>query len=305
MKAEIPARLIGRRQFIAGAAAAASLLAIPGALAPQPNGPAPEGLAAAWPNDDGIEKDPDVFLFEGFERDDWTEKWQEISDGSRKYSRIETDPGIVLTGKRCLRQDFVPEAGKDGVGWMNHWWDGSEVTYCRYYFRLSAGGDWRNQKIMQLHGHRRGERYGTGAGNRPTGYDWFCTGTGVMGESGPPWTNIILYTYYPHQIGDYGDNVKPNQGVQPAVEEERWVCYEFMIKLNTVGKADGEQRLWIDGRLVIEQTGLEWRNSEELVINNLMQPTYTHTPPAPGTQRSLWLDNIVLARRYIGPLVKK
>ncbi len=75
-----------------------------------------------------------------------------------------------------------------------------------------------------------------------------------------------------------------------------------MIKLNNIGQANGEHRLWINGYLYIEQTGLEWRKHENMVINDLMQPTYTHTPPLPGQSRSMWLDSIVLAKKYIGPI---
>jgi hypothetical protein len=219
---------------------------------------------------------------------------------------IETDPQIVQNGKRCLKHIFKNEYDKGGAGWMHHWWDGSDVAYLRYYFRLSKGGDWSNQKLFQLHGHQRGQRYGTGAGNRPTGYDWFCSGTGVGSKdwknTGPPWTNIMLYTYFPGQKGGYGDNVMPNKGIQPGIPEGEWVCYEVMIKLNDVGKTNGEQRLWIDGKLVIEQTEMEWRKAENLVINNVMLATYTHTPPEPGKERYFWLDSIVLARDYIGPM---
>jgi hypothetical protein len=264
-----------------------------------------KSIAAKYPNDEKIESDPDVLMVEGFEHENWRDKWQEISKNSREYGMMETDPEKLLTGKRCLRLDFVPEAGKGAAGWMHHWWDGSEVAYMRYYFKLSEGGHWGNQKIMQFHGHPRGKRYGTGAGNRPTGYDWFSTGTGIGGKNGPPWDRIILYTYFPGQIGGYGDNVVPNQGWQPSVQEEQWTCYEVMIKLNDIGKSNGEQRLWVNGRLTIEQTGMLWRKSEEMVINNLMQPTYTHTPPEQGQKRSLWLDNIVVAKSYIGPLNKK
>ena len=290
-----------RRTFIRNLTVSAGLLAA-GKVSPAQTGAGENGLASRYPRDEGLANDPEVLMTEGFELDNWREKWQEISENSRLYSVLESDPNIVLTGDKCLRLDFLPEAGKEGAGWMHHWWEGSEVAYMRYYFRLSGGGNWGNQKIMQLHGHPRGKRYGTGAGNRPTGYDWFCTGTGVGGQNGPPWDRVILYTYYPSQIGDYGDNVEPNRGWTPQIEEDRWTCYEYMIKLNEVGRSDGEQRLWIDGRLAIEQTGMLWRKSEDLVINNVMQPTYTNTPPEPGTKRSLWLDNLVVARSYIGPI---
>ena len=299
-------RPVSRRKFISGTLSAGAALAVGSGgfsfLQAGQSKPAGEGVAAGYPGDLGIAGDPDVLLYEGFESDDWSDRWQERSGNHRRHGHLETDPGIVLTGRRCLRLEFTPEAGKDAAGWMHHWWDGSEVAYVRYYFRLSSGGNWGNQKIMQLHGHMRGERYGTGAGNRPTGFDWFSTGTGVGGDSGPPWRRVILYAYHPSQVGDYGDNVVPNQGFQPSIPEEEWVCYEFMIKLNDVGRANGEQRLWINGYLYIEQTGLEWRRHEDMVINDLMQPTYTHTPPQEGRKRTLWLDSIVLAKRYIGPL---
>jgi hypothetical protein len=34
------------------------------------------------------------------------------------------------------------------------------------------------------------------------------------------------------------------------VEKGRWICIEQMIQMNDVGKANGEQALWIDGQLV-------------------------------------------------------
>ena len=261
------------------------------------------GLSSKYPGDAGIEKDPDVILVESFETESWKKTWQEISHPI--YKKVETRPKLVYSGARSLRFDITPEAGKSGAGWMSHWWDGAENVHLRYYFRLSKGGDWRNNKLMQLHGRPRGVRYGPGAGNRPTGFDIISSGTGIGGDKGPPWTRVILYSYWPHQRGKYGDNVQPNQGFKPSVNEEEWICYEVMVKLNDVGKHNGEQRLWVNGKLAIEQTGMEWRKSDTLVVNNIFLATYTHSPPKPGTRRSVWLDGIVAAKRYIGPMTPK
>lgn len=259
-----------------------------------------EGLAAKYPGDAGIERDPDVLLAESFETDAWLKTWQEISHPKSK--EIEIDPKLVLTGRRALRLPFAPEAGDTGAGWMCHWWEGSHEVYLRYYFRLSKGGDWRNNKLLQLHGHLKGVRYGPGAGKKPTGYDTVCSGTGVGGEKGPPWTRVMLYTYWPHQKGLWGDNVLPQPGVEVRINEEEWTCQEVMVKLNDAGKANGEQRLWINGRLVVEQTGMEWRKTDQLVLNTIMLSTNTSAPPKAGQKRTVWIDGIVLARRYIGPL---
>lgn len=258
------------------------------------------GLAAKYPGDVGLEKDSEVLLVESFETDAWRKTWQEISHP--EFKEIETDPKLALAGRRALRLSFTAEAGDTGAGWMHYWWKGSDAVYLRYYFRLSKGGDWRNNKLLQIHGHPRGVRYGPGAGIRPTGFDTVCSGTGVGGDSGPPWTRVMLYTYWPHQKGDWGDNVLPNQGVEPRINEEEWTGYEVMVKLNDVGKENGEQRLWINGRLVIEQTGMEWRKTDKLVLNDLMLSTNTSAPPKPGEKRTVWIDAVVLARRYIGPM---
>ncbi len=278
------------------------LMACCGLASPQA-APEARGIAAKYAGDAGIERDPDVIFYESFETDSWKKTWPEISNPER--TEIETDPALALAGGRSLRLTLTPEAREGGAGWMHFWWDGSDEVYLRYYFRLSRGGDWRNNKLLQLHGHPKGERYGPGAGKRPTGFDTVCSGTGVMGDQGPPWTNIILYTYWYGQKGDYGDNVKPLPGAKPAINEDEWTCYEVMVKLNDVGKANGEQRLWINGTLTIEQIGMEWRKTDKLVINNIMISTYTSAPPAPGTKRSIWVDGIVLAKHYVGPMRAK
>ena len=32
--------------------------------------------------------------------------------------------------------------------------------------------------------------------------------------------------------------------------EGRWFCYEMMVQANTLGKNDGEVKVWVDGKVV-------------------------------------------------------
>jgi hypothetical protein len=72
-------------------------------------------------------------------------------------------------------------------------------------------------------------------------------------------------------------------------------------------QADGEQAMWVDGRQVGRFTGIRWRNDSELKVNALWLENYGYDPGDPtrqywGDQQAVWFDNIVVAKRYIGPI---
>lgn len=81
-----------------------------------------------------------------------------------------------------------------------------------------------------------------------------------------------------------------------------WVCVEARAKLNTPGKKDGVNQLWIDGRLEAERTNLDWRGMyEKHGINAVFLETYWNQG-SPVTQ-SRWIDNFVISAEPIGPVV--
>ncbi len=85
-------------------------------------------------------------------------------------------------------------------------------------------------------------------------------------------------------------------------ESGRWVCVEAHVKLNTPGKSDGVNQLWIDGRLEAERTGLDWRGSYTgHGINAVFLETYWNAG-SPVSQ-SRWIDNFVISTDPIGPVV--
>lgn len=81
-----------------------------------------------------------------------------------------------------------------------------------------------------------------------------------------------------------------------------WVCVECRAKLNTPGKKDGVNQLWIDGRLEVERKDLDWRNDyDEFGINAVFLEAYWNKR-SPVTQKR-WYDNFIVSAEQIGPVV--
>jgi len=85
-------------------------------------------------------------------------------------------------------------------------------------------------------------------------------------------------------------------------EAGHWVCIEARAKLNTPGKKDGLNQLWIDGRLEAQRENLDWRGTYTgHGINAVFLETYWNSG-SPVTQKR-WIDNFVISTRPIGPIV--
>ena len=97
---------------------------------------------------------------------------------------------------------------------------------------------------------------------------------------------------------------KPNSNFQISDTKESgyWVLVESRAKLNTPGKNDGINQLWIDGRLEIERTNLNFRGSyTKHGINAVFLESYWNTGSPKDQGR--WFDNFVVSTQPIGPVV--
>jgi len=85
-------------------------------------------------------------------------------------------------------------------------------------------------------------------------------------------------------------------------ESGRWVCVEARARLNTPGRSDGIQQLWIDGRLESERTRLDWRGTfKERGINAVFLEAYWNR--GSPVDQSRWIDLFVVSQKPIGPVV--
>ena len=137
-----------------------------------------------------------------------------------------------------------------------------------------------------------------------------------------------------HRHGDggyWGTPFLPRND-KPDVERGKWICVEMMMMMNDLGKSNGEQAFWIDGKLwrsggqVVSHVGpgypkgrwtggwwqadaksdesfegYEWRSAEALNVNYLWAYLYITKAPK-GHVSKVWFDNIVVAEKYIGPI---
>jgi hypothetical protein len=86
------------------------------------------------------------------------------------------------------------------------------------------------------------------------------------------------------------------------LERDRWYCLEQYFKLNSPGKKDGTLRAWIDGRLAFEKTDVHVRDLDTMKIEQVWMNVYHGgSAPAPHDMH-LFIDNVVIARSYIGPM---
>src|SRR4029453_7566750 len=79
-----------------------------------------------------------------------------------------------------------------------------------------------------------------------------------------------------------------------------WYSYEYMVKLNDIGKRNGEVAFWINGQLKGRWPNLFIRSRSSLKIDDIALGIHAGKNLA-KVQRKWW-DNVVIARSYIGPI---
>lgn len=282
----------------------------------RPVRPPPEviGLALEHPRDRGLEGHPDVLLVADFEHDDWVSRWS--SGGEKNKERLEvvrSDPGLrfePIQG-RALRV-VIPEGQRAGLNlkYMLGKETGAEPEelYFRYYLRLAES--WRPSvdggKLPGLAGTYNRAGWG---GRRADGFNgWSMRGSfGVEVPAPNPLaglTPVGTYAYYGDMPGRYGSGWHWNEAAQGVLERNRWYSIEQHVRLNTPDMHDGLLEVWIDGRKAFEKRDILYRRTAELKIDRVWMNVYHGGTARAPTDLHLYIDNVVVARRYIGPLVR-
>jgi hypothetical protein len=265
------------------------------------------GLAKDFPADTGIGKHDAVLFSDDFETGTLGSGWDETGNKDGKVLSY-MDPGLDELGHRCLRVEAHLE--NDTGGGLTRWFESSDTLFIRFYTKFDAACDYIHHYVTLranrgLHGKDKWSGFGQ-AGLKPEGSERFSTAIEPWGDwaRNPPPGRWNFYSYWPEMRMSpdkkyWGNSFSPRES--PLIPKEKWICVEFMLKHNTPGQADGEQAFWIDGSLQGHWKGISWRKTAELKANALTLESYVTDSWTKNPVNVVFFDNVVIARRYIGP----
>lgn len=280
----------------------------------EPNAPTSPalGIAAKYENDRGITNDPDVIFATGFERADWKSEWTQAGpDGKVDTVNPESrSEGFLPLQGKALRSR-IDEGEFTALNTLYKFNEqiGSEPEeiYFRYHLRLAD--DW-NQTVQGGKLPGISGTYGRAGwgGRKSDGTDgWSARGlfqkTIPAGNPLAGRTPIGFYCYHAEMKGSYGSHWVWSQGYRGYLATNQWYTIEQHCRLNTPGEKDGILRGWVDGQLAFEKTDVRFRMTDELKIEQIWMNLYHGGKTASPHDQHIFVDNVVIAKKYIGPMV--
>lgn len=301
------------------------------------------GLAAKYPGDAGIARDPRVLFAENFETgtiQEIAKRWSDTSNKGGKVMAFSTDVAPGSGGKRSLQMTATLKENTGGHLYRRLS-QGVETAFARFYVKFPADAGYIHH-FVHLGGYNPPTRWPQGgAGVRPRGNDRVTFGIEPFGDYGrhPAPGAWGFYAYW-HEMKISADGRYWGNGLRPArpalVPRGRWQCVEVMLKLNSApDRPDGELALWLDGKLVAHFVkgvrrgrwtgmgfslaerggqpfeGFRWRTSSDLKINFFSLLHYVtehaarHNKAAnPNPINRVWFDDVVVSTAYVGPIKK-
>jgi hypothetical protein len=284
------------------------------ALAPLPEN---LGLAARYPDDQGVRTDMAVVLADDVETstgatllDRWDNAWGRVL--------ITRDPAHVHAGGQALEFSTQPPGG---AGVSKYLSSGFDRLFLRYYIKYDEVFPGAHHVGGVLGARPPGERPAP-PGIKPDGTNRFdvMLDHWSFDPKVPAPGYLVAYVYHMDQQHQWGEQFYPSGMTQPGVNaarrffgssfaprpnflpaRDRWYCYELMVQANTPGQRDGRIAFWVDGGLAADFPNLRFRSVESLKLN---RADFGLHESRTGTVRRVWIDDVVGASTYIGPMTK-
>jgi hypothetical protein len=237
-----------------------------------------------------------------FESDNWFEQFG-MRKSPARVEAVASDPARKfepLSGKAIRIK--VDRGGHYGASIMYRFKDQigaePEEIYFRYYLRFAD--DWDPQRGGKLPGIS-GTYNRAGWGGRPSNGRNGWSARGLFKGQANGKTPVGYYCYHADMKGRYGSGWTWEQEKRGYLENNRWYCIEQYARMNTPGKNDGILRAWVDGRPAFEKTDIRMRDVDTLKIEAVWLNVYLGGTWTSRSDHHLYIDNVVIARNYIGP----
>jgi hypothetical protein len=305
------------------------LLMAEGCMKSKPLGPAAVGessIADSYPNDVGIENDPNVLYVEKF--DDGMAKilsrYPNVSNAAGMS--LEPDVPSRSPGTNSIKMTNIGGQNSGGHLYKNFPNGFDSTVYIRYYVKYpSISNGYVHHESVWFGGYTPSDfpnpQAGVcGLGNRRLSLSYEPV-NGMMGS----------YLYWGDMQSDpsgnncWGSDMINKSRSAKDVAWDQWVCVEIMIKLNNpVSAYNGELRVWQNGVEVgywgpgfpngtmnygqftanpndAPFQGFRWRTDPNLKINFIWFLFYDDSSPA-NVSHYIKFANFVMAKKYIGPI---
>lgn len=249
----------------------------------------------------------DIVFFEDFEKKNWTGHWS--SAGHADNTELVGAPdAFPFHGQQSLK---IKVNANDHYGvsliykCSNMRGGEPDEIYFRYYLKFDPDWECQGGKMPGF-----GGTYGrAGWGGRPVNGSDGWSSRGLFSRPRGDTIPIGYYCYHADMTGQYGSGWEWQQQNRGYLKKGVWYCVEGYVKLNTPGQQgqpgqkDGILRGWINGQLAFEKTDIRFRDVPTLKVENVWFNVYNGGTWTFDKDCHLYIDNVVIARKYIGPYV--
>ena len=192
-------------------------------------------------------------------------------------------------GNRFVRIRF-PEGGvgtNDGGSLWQVDLEDESATELYASYRVRFVGDFDFVKGGKLPGFGGGEN-NTG-GEKPNGTDGWSA-RGMWRTDG----RAVQYVYHPDQPSNFGEDLEWGLNFP----RNQWVTVETRVRMNTPGQRNGIVESWLNGRKVLSQSNLRFRDTDSFEIDSFLFHTFfggSSNDWAPSKDEAVDFDNLVIS----------
>ncbi len=287
------------------------------------------GIAQNYPEDEGINNNKYVIAAENFESGEVLIKTEE----DRYKNNVIVSTENPYTGKYSAKHSWTEGYNGPTTRYLfskenhNEKHNAYFVRMCFVYDEsFHPGESFAGVGVKGFGIYYEGEN--TNVNTPCDGTNWYNASVQFVGwgpsqkeesNNGYLWV-AHLYSYNPapeKAVAEVGElNIsEPQTGDKPYrfsvyqtpfdyIQYGEWNCYEVGLYLNTPKKYDGEARFWVNGVLASRVTNMRFRDLEDMYPQNVNLNLHRVTENFPQTMFR-YVDNIVIAKRYIGPVKLK